>query len=73
MCIWPAVASLSLNRKFTELAAPFARGMGSVRKVENLAYFMRFAQAELNKAASEMEREGRGLLLATQQDQQVQG
>ena len=33
--------------------------LGSVRKVENLAYFMRFAQAELNKAASEMEREGR--------------
>ncbi|CAE7717138.1 ATL2 [Symbiodinium sp. CCMP2592] len=30
-------------------------------KVENLAYFMRFAQAELNKAASEMEREGKPL------------
>jgi len=30
-------------------------------KVENLAYFMRFAQAALNKAASEMEREGKPL------------
>ncbi|CAK9040794.1 unnamed protein product [Durusdinium trenchii] len=29
-------------------------------KVENLAYFMRFAQAALNKAAAEMERQGQG-------------
>lgn len=29
-------------------------------KVENLAYFMRFAQAALSKAAAEMEREGKG-------------
>lgn len=28
-------------------------------EVENLAYFMRFAQAALNKAAAEMERQGR--------------
>jgi len=30
-------------------------------KVENLAYFMRFAQAALNKAAAEMERGGKSL------------
>ena len=28
-------------------------------KVENLAYFMRFAQAALSKAAADMERQGR--------------